>query len=219
MTVLRYLGHGIGRAVCELENNVVIKIPFNQNGVLQNRTEKVNYEKAPFWRATIIGYDEDKDWLYMEKVNDKSEYFKDYVRDEVHCEIYDELMTPVRKCECNGKCSICPHNVLENLIPENIDAILEYNPKEKIQIGTNSDGDYRYFDYADQYMRQPGDAKFFDSMGEWAVRYLEEEPEMTFAEYLTEHDAWGGKDDIDNRLIFKQARIAWTKWNSKINEK
>lgn len=215
MNVVKYLGHGIGRAVCKLENGIVIKVPFNGNGVKQNRSEKLKYENNPTWFAKVIDYNVEKDFLYMEYISDKSEYFQDYQRDNVHCEVYDELTFPLPKCECNGKCYLCNHNVLSNLIPENIDEIIENKPKDKIQVGINAEQEYKYFDYANIQELDPQDLKFYDSWADYAIEYLTLEPEQSFEDFLKTKDLSQCEDYSDKRLTLKKSRIAWTKWNNR----
>ena len=214
MRVIGYLGHGIGRAVCELENNVVIKVPFNSNGIRQNREEFEKYSKEHGMLAKIVDYDKQRDWIYMEKVKDVSEYFNDYIRDGVHCETYDELDIPYKRCWCDGKCYTCPHNILSELVPKNVDEIIEQKPKDRLQVGINKDGEYKYFDYSDFHEVEKDELKFYDSLSQMIIDYLTEEPEISFEQFIKNQGDIEGQDNIDYRQIYKKTRIAWTKWNN-----
>ena len=213
MKVIKYLGHGIGRVVCELENNIVVKVPFNSNWIKQNKSEYERYQedKGKYY-AKVVDYDTEKDWLYMEKVEDVSEYFRDYQRDNIHCKVYDDVKESFRKCECNGKCYQCENNILKTLLPDNVDDIIAHKPKDRLQIGLTQEGKYKYFDYSDINELENNDLRFYDSNSDIIVDYLTEEPEITFEEYLRSNNITQG---FDFRLSYKNIRINWSNWNNR----
>ena len=212
MKIAKYLGHGRGRVSCLMEDGTVLKIPVNRNGILQSRSERDRYNSGKFkYLADIVRYDERNDFLYMEYVEDKSEYFIDYERDGIYCDLYDHAELTKVPCSCDGMCEQCIHNVLANNIPYNIAEILEWKPKDRFQIGIAKDGTYKYFDYSEP-INTEGDFLFRDSYLPVLLQFLEEEPDMRLDAYLQAHGCENGTDEDSVLLKSKFKRRAWSDW-------
>lgn len=180
MNVVKYLGHGMGRAVALLENNIIVKVPFNSSGYLQNQSEFEKFTNKPNkFYASISKYDESNGFLYMEYVNDQRKYFKSYLDDKVYCSKYDE--NPIcTNYDCGAKCKKCEYNTLMEHIPSNYGKIIKQDMKDITQVGIDVEGNYKFYDYADLYIPQENEFKFYDSWGKLLVEYLENEVEETF---------------------------------------
>ena len=185
MSNYRYIGHGIGRAVAAIDSDgIVVKVPFNDQGILQNRYEYEEYKKGTNpYLAPVTAYDTERDFLYMELLDDVSVYFKDYLVDKTTCELYDEQLGV--KMSCDGKCSTCSHNINKLMIPKNIDEILSYSISSKPQIGLDKNGQYRYFDYADNpSIVATIKTEFIDDDAELFLEWLNGDMSMPLGDFL-----------------------------------
>lgn len=212
-----YLGYGCGRAVVKLNNqNIVVKVPFNNCGVLQNESENELYNKGDNpYLAKVIDYDNSTKLLYMEHVIDKSKYFMAYSRDKILCEEYDNKANI--SYSCNADCFNCVHNILSSYIPKNIDEILKYrNLNDTIQIGINSEGEYRYFDYGNAKLEK-GENDFSEEDVPYLMEYLETLPNETFEEYLISKRGKKEYQMHNHKPHIAYERVAREKWVKYMN--
>jgi len=123
-----FLGCGGSRAVVDLGNNTVAKIPISLYGVACNRAERNNYNALPKelkkYVAAVVGYE--NDILIQEKLTDTRIFKYQVTDDEIEAQLLIEL----------------------DLSKENIDGLNAIRLNNRLQIGKGEDGIYKIFDFA-----------------------------------------------------------------------
>lgn len=144
--MMKYLGYGTGRVVFKIDDDRVVKIPFNNNGVAQNKQEWELSKSTTHNYYTKVYELNEHNWLYAEYVEDCSEQFNDYVSDGIHCQKYDESTELTITFNCDFDCINCPRNTCEDF--GDVKDFLANKPKDRLQVGRDKDGNLKYFDYA-----------------------------------------------------------------------
>lgn len=140
---MMYLGHGTGRVVFKIDDDRVVKIPYNISGVEQNKQE---FEAKNDYYTQTYELD-DNNWLYAEYVNDCSQAFDDYVTDGIHCTKYDDCVDIQIKFNCDFDCKNCKYNNCSNF--GDVSEFLKHKPKDRLQVGLDKNGNLKYYDYAE----------------------------------------------------------------------
>lgn len=183
LSMMKYLGYGTGRIVFQISEDLVVKIPYNKNGILQNEQEIHLYNNAKHnYFAKSYKLDENK-WLYAEYVEDCSRDLEDYMYDGVTCKKYDELTDTSIKFDCNFSCLDCPYN--KRIDFGNLDEFIAHKPKDRLQVGRDKEGKLKYFDYA---IGEIDDSQIFhNGMLEAFMQYLKTKKYDTlFIDWLRE---------------------------------
>lgn len=171
---MEYLSYGTGRVVFKVDENTVVKIPYNQSGLEQNQQEyntyMDNFPLQVYAECTLYS----NGWLYMEYLQDCSTEYYNH-EDKVHCSVYDDSTEKTLVFTCKGDCVNCKHNTFVPFTDEELAKIETYKTKDRVQVGRDKNGILKFYDYA---TATPTDRKFiFDKA------YLD-----LFNEYLAENN-------------------------------
>lgn len=179
---MEYLNYGTGRVVFKVDDNTVVKIPYNQSGIEQNHQEYEIYNANKDSQIYAECDLDEKGWLYMEYLEDCSvEYYNH--SDKIHCSVYDDSTDKTLVFTCKGNCISCEHNIFVAFTDEELMKIETFKTKDRIQVGRAKNGILKFYDYANT---TPVDHKFiFDkSYLELFYKYLSENSDELFAEWV-----------------------------------
>lgn len=198
---MKYLGYGIGRVVFEdsTNQNYVIKYPYNNEGIKQNKEEYdyfLNHNKDGVYATCYL----DKDnCLHMEKLTDCSTEFNRYLKGDVFiCSKFDYSTDKVIDLSnCTKGCINCEHIRFPYYNQEQIDKILKNKTKDRLQVGYDLNGNLKFYDYAITSVKAEDVTFLFNSS------YVN-----LFKEYLTEYptltilfDEWVKGKTLPNKNI------------------
>ena len=199
---MEYLSYGTGRIVFKFDENTVVKIPYNQSGIEQNKQEYETYTLNSIVQVYGQCWLGTNDWLYMEYLEDCSlEYYNH--EDKVHCSMYDDSTEKTLVFTCKGDCVNCKHNAFIPFTDEELAKIKTHKTKDRVQIGRDKNGIIKFYDYA---TATPTDRKFMFNNA-----YLD-----LFNEYLAENNYsvlfadWVANKELPQRIgdkdnVYKQA--------------
>lgn len=186
--MFKYVGRGRGRVVFQISNNEVIKIPYNEDGIEQNRNEyRLYLEGGNPYYAEVTNYNSERDYEYMEYVIPADEYFEKYVYDKIHCSVYDVSTEKKITFRCDGHCENCKYNTLNEFIPNYIDDMLEHNPKDRIQVGKNNAGEFKFYDYSGTMNKETDEFIFDERMVESFIEYYNSGSTELFKYWFPKH--------------------------------
>lgn len=122
------LGYGSGRIVFDLENEMVLKIPYNNMGIQSNKLEVEYFKEKPDIVAKIYKYE--KNLIFQEK-------------------LYNTITVPY-EYTLNGTVEDYLEQLGINVEKDFLNEMLN----TRVQIGKDLNGKYKFFDYEDVKLKR-----------------------------------------------------------------
>ena len=199
---MNYLGFGLGRVVFSIDENTIVKIPYNQRGIEQNQEEFSTYDNTkPYGEVFKI----ENNILHMELLDVCAELFNDFVFDRIHCTLYDDSTEKTIELNCDKNCAECEHNACIGLFnEEETKTILDNAIESKnIQVGRDKNGILKIYDYASTSGNC--DLIFYDELVPLFLEYYEEHPtlDVLFCDWVKDKELPTQVFDIN--VLYKNA--------------
>lgn len=198
---MKYLGYGVGRIAFEdpVNENYVIKYPYNNEGIRQNKEEYDCFLNHNLDGVYAECYLDENNCLHMEKLIDCSIELNRYMKgDTFICSKFDySTDKTIDLSNCVKGCMDCKYKKYFYFSQENINAILRNKTKDRLQVGYDLNGNLKFYDYAITSVKAEDVTFLFNSA------YVN-----LFKEYLTEYptltilfDEWVKGKTLPNKNI------------------
>ena len=141
---MKYLNHGSGRVVLLADDSsYVLKIPYNQNGVNQCKSEYETYCKDSTDKAQIFSYE--NGIIKMEYLENDREQFIAALHHDFICTLWDRKIDRTLNITCDQNCSVCQHFLA---VDERYEQAIALGKKYKTcQVGIDKNGIPKMYDY------------------------------------------------------------------------